>query len=280
MASTPPVDLDIPALQALLEEAGHLIPQRSSIRDDKTKSTKNDFGEVVNPEDFAVQKFLHQRLKTMHPDHAFVGEEEIGGGCATVFEEPMDPKKFVWTIDPIDGSNNFRNGKPDYAIAIGLQRGREPIFGMAYMPASGRIIMGGTHWPTTIDNKPLPKLKSYDPDNIRVAFGLGKRKPEAERQHFVSQVQAVTDEFLRPGCASVSITKVLLGEDDAYLSLKEAPTGINGWLAILLNTELEINVQLATLNQNEPCCLSIATRDFAANHLQPGSELAKCLENS
>lgn len=228
-----------------------------------------------------IQRILYEGIRALFPTHTIVGEEDIGAGCATVFPEPVDPQQWIWTIDPIDGSANWRKEAGEFAIVIGLQQGRTPVLGIAYLVDSGHTIIGGSNWPTTIDGERLAPPKPYNPTHITIAYGLGKRKPEQEREYFLSQIRNVTtvDKISRPGCASASIAKVLRGELDAYLSLKEASTNLNGWLAILANTNLEVNVDLATLNQNEPFCFSLTTQGFAAAHLQPGSTLTKCLEN-
>lgn len=290
MESNPPGALDRAAVVALLFEAGSILKQpRSNEAIDRSGAAKNEYGDIVNDLDYAVQTLLFKRLKEADRTHVFVGEEDIGGGCLSKFPEPVDPNTIYCTLDPIDGSKNWSIQNSDYAITVGWQRGREVIYGIIYMPVSGTIITAGTDsdltitrvavWTDTICHMAAGPSKSYDPDNIRVGFGLGKIKTQAEQAKFLTAISTVTTELTRYGCASKSLLEILEGRLDAYLSLKEAWTNIAPWYAILKKTGLVVNVDPATLNLNTPFCLVVATGEFMENHLQPGSDLEKCLKN-
>ena len=46
----------------------------------------------------------------------------------------MRDSKYIWVIDPIDGTTNFVNGIPNFAISIALLKDLEPIAGSIWIP--------------------------------------------------------------------------------------------------------------------------------------------------
>jgi myo-inositol-1(or 4)-monophosphatase len=86
----------------LLEKATqHRGPQMIELK------SRNDF---VTEVDKAVEKEIIYNLRKAYPTHCFHGEE---GG----YIEGED-KDSEWIIDPIDGTTNFINGIPHFAISI------------------------------------------------------------------------------------------------------------------------------------------------------------------
>ena len=87
----------------------------------------------VTVADEQVEEFLHKQLRASFPRDAIIGEE---GSRDAVGE------KFTWTIDPIDGTESFVEGRPFFSILLGLLWRGEPVFAVANFPALGEIIYG------------------------------------------------------------------------------------------------------------------------------------------
>lgn len=284
MASFAIAQIDIPQLQATVESAGEMLLQFPIGSD--TSSTKQ-FGEVVNTADLAVQTFLHTKLGQRYPDAIFVGEEDIPGSCLQEFPKPLDRDQLYIVLDPCDGSANYSNNSNDYAVTVGFQVGNQPVLGISYLPVWKKLILGGPDLPTTIDNKPIGGLRDYTSDDIRVGYGLGKRRPKDVCDAFHGAIMDLTDEHFRPSCLSVSLLRWLKGEFDLYASLKEEWYKTCPWYAILSGIPLDgagektwtISIDPDQLNLNDAFCFSVATRAAAERHLQPGTALGEFLSN-
>ena len=87
----------------------------------------------VTVADEQVEEFLRKQLLASFPQDAMIGEE---GSRDAVGE------KFTWTIDPIDGTKSFVQGRPFFSILLGLLWRGEPVFAVANFPALGEIIYG------------------------------------------------------------------------------------------------------------------------------------------
>ena len=99
-----------------------------------SKSLIRDFGEIENlqvstkgPGDFVTsadrrtEKILIEELQKAHPDYGIITEES---GIIN-----KSNSKNRWIIDPIDGTMNFLNGIPQFAISIGYERFNQFLIG-------------------------------------------------------------------------------------------------------------------------------------------------------
>ena len=97
------------------------------IKDDKSFVTKADK---------EAEAAILEVLKAKFPDHAFLAEET---------GESENKAEFLWVIDPIDGTANFVNGLPLWAISIGLVKNGlsgqgEPVAAVVYNPVMNLLV--------------------------------------------------------------------------------------------------------------------------------------------
>ena len=104
-----------------------------------SRSLIRDFGEIENlqvsskgPGDFVTsadrrtEKILIDELQKAHPDYGIITEE------AGVLNKSNTKNR--WIIDPIDGTMNFLNGIPQFAISIGYEEAGEIKCGVIFNP--------------------------------------------------------------------------------------------------------------------------------------------------
>lgn len=72
----------------------------------------NDY---VTKVDQAAEELIIEGLRKRYPNHGFLCEES---GIQPGTEDGAD---YVWVIDPLDGTTNFINGIPHFAISIALK---------------------------------------------------------------------------------------------------------------------------------------------------------------
>ena len=104
-----------------------------------SRSLIRDFGEIENlqvstkgPGDFVTsadkrtEKILIEELQRAHPEYGIITEE------TGIINKSNVEKK--WIIDPIDGTMNFLNGIPQFAISIAYEEKGEIICGVIFNP--------------------------------------------------------------------------------------------------------------------------------------------------
>ena len=105
-----------------------------------------DFGEIENlqvsekgPGDFVTsadkrtEKILIDELQKAHPEYGIVTEETGIINKSNI--------KNRWVIDPIDGTMNFLNGVPQFAISVGYEENNEIICGVIFNPIMNEMFI-------------------------------------------------------------------------------------------------------------------------------------------
>ncbi len=78
--------------------------------------------------DQAIERLVRQRIRAVHPDHGFVGEE---------YGDEEGAAGIRWYIDPIDGTHNFIRGVPLFGTLLGVEAEGEMQVGVMSAPALG-----------------------------------------------------------------------------------------------------------------------------------------------
>jgi fructose-1,6-bisphosphatase/inositol monophosphatase family enzyme len=98
---------------------------RSELKDDQTP---------VSEIDLACEELVRASILRTFPEHGIIGEE-LGPERADA--------EFVWTIDPIDGTQNLINRIPTFGTILGLLHRGRPILGWIDHPVLGDSLYGG-----------------------------------------------------------------------------------------------------------------------------------------
>src|SRR5690349_12955650 len=134
-------------LQLALELARRCGPLALGIqsggRESLATEDKPDNQGPVTRADFAVELEILTTLRKQFPNDAILAEEDVASGPEGVGPDDDWPARArVWMIDPIDGTREFADGDPSWAIHIGLCIDQVPVLGVVHEPGHGRISWG------------------------------------------------------------------------------------------------------------------------------------------
>jgi myo-inositol-1(or 4)-monophosphatase len=100
---------------------------------DRAEVFWKDDDSMVTEADVAIQSWLEAEIAAAFPSDGILGEEGL-------------PKRglragarFVWVLDPVDGTNNFGRGIPGFAISVGVLHDGMPFAGAVYDPISSQL---------------------------------------------------------------------------------------------------------------------------------------------
>ena len=109
-----------------------------------SKPLIRDFGEIENlqisskgPGDFVTsadkrtEKIIIEELQKAHPDYGIITEE------SGIINKTNTNNR--WIIDPIDGTTNFLNGIPQFAISVGYEQENEIQCGVIFDPIKNEM---------------------------------------------------------------------------------------------------------------------------------------------
>lgn len=91
-----------------------------------------DGHELVSEADVRAAEMLHAALAVPFPDTGWLSEEHVDTS------ERLSRER-VWVVDPIDGTREFLQGVPEYAISVGLVIAGKPALGVVYNPATDEM---------------------------------------------------------------------------------------------------------------------------------------------
>ena len=113
------------ALQAARAAGEVLMQHRGRVAVER----KRGFRDLVTEADRRAEQVIRQALLEAFPEHGVLGEE---GG------ERAGESGYRWLVDPLDGTTNFAQGLPHFAVSLALEDpGHELVVGVVHMPACG-----------------------------------------------------------------------------------------------------------------------------------------------
>lgn len=120
----------LPAIRAACDEAGQLALDLFRPGEKTAARTwAKAGGSPVTEADIGVDTFLHIRLSALLPEAGWLSEE-------TADDAIRLSRRYVWVVDPIDGTRAFMSGSPDWAVCVALLDDGLPIAGVVHAPAS------------------------------------------------------------------------------------------------------------------------------------------------
>lgn len=84
--------------------------------------------ELVSEADIHAAEILFDALTGRFPGDGWLSEEH------TDTDHRLDRER-VWIVDPIDGTREYLQGVPEYAVSVGLVIAGKPALGVVYNPA-------------------------------------------------------------------------------------------------------------------------------------------------
>ncbi len=137
-------------LRVAVEAAQEAGAEVARFRREGVRYGRKDGWELVSEADIRAAEMLHAALTGPFPDIGWLSEEH------TDTDERLGRER-VWVVDPIDGTREYLQGIPEYAISIGLVIGGEPALGVVYNPASEEMRSAICVGATVRAPEPLPR---------------------------------------------------------------------------------------------------------------------------
>jgi fructose-1,6-bisphosphatase/inositol monophosphatase family enzyme len=138
---------DIDRITRLIEEAAAaeimLRFRRLAAGDVRQKGP----GDLVTVADEAVEARLAALLTALVPGSMVVGEEAAAAD-PNLLNRLLDDRP-VWIIDPVDGTSNFAEGRPAFAVMVALARGTQILAAWIHdpvKPCTGVAAAGEGAW--------------------------------------------------------------------------------------------------------------------------------------
>ncbi len=131
--------------KALAWDVGRMI--RSELNAPKRTTEKSGFYDIVTDVDLKVEREVKRRISALFKEDDVLGEE--------TGKDVKTGGKYLWIVDPIDGTTNFSKGIPHSCVSIGLLEDQLVVAGVVYDPFLDELFEAAKGEGAFLNGKPI-----------------------------------------------------------------------------------------------------------------------------
>ena len=176
---------------------------------EKLQVSEKGPGDFVTASDKRVEKIIIGELEKS--EYSILSEE------AGLIEGKNKEKR--WVIDPIDGTFNFLNGLPHFAISIAYEHKSEIVSGIIFDPIKNEMFFAEKGNGAYLNNSRMRVSNKSDFKNTCLVTG-GPKFTSKKREFIFKEYQKVSTEvrahIRKSGSAALDLAYVAAGRFDGY----------------------------------------------------------------
>jgi myo-inositol-1(or 4)-monophosphatase len=188
-----------------------------------SRSLIRDFGEIENlqvsskgPGDFVssadkrTERILIEELQKAHPEYGIITEETGIINKSNV--------KNRWIIDPIDGTMNFLNGIPQFAISVGYEEENEIKCGVIFNPIMNEMFCAEKGNGAYLNNSRIRVSNKKNIKDSMLVTGGPKQASKIKNKIFSEYINVSNNvsNVRKFGSAALDMAYVACGRFDGY----------------------------------------------------------------
>ncbi|MBE9109557.1 inositol monophosphatase family protein [Nodosilinea sp. LEGE 07298] len=213
---------DLSALHQLLVACGDYASQQSQ---ESFQVFEKGIDDYVTTVDRLLDQKILAGMQTLFPKDGIITEENRA--TAEQFQHSNTQggpggDRPLWFVDPIDGTDDFIQGRDNYSVMVGRVVGGMPQAGWIYAPVGRQLVWGGPNWGLFEQtgcghSVPLiPKEPPFEPDRgwaMVIGDKDARRFGPAIAQRFPNV------KFLSLGSFGLKVLAVITGQAGIYIYL-------------------------------------------------------------
>jgi len=188
-----------------------------------SRSLIRDFGEIENlqvsskaPGDFVTsadkrtEKIIIEELLKAHPNYGIISEE---AGYIN-----KSNKNNRWIIDPIDGTMNFLNGIPQFAISVAYEEENEVKCGIIFNPVTNEMFSAEKGSGAYLNNSRMRVSNKRKLSEALIVTGGPNQASKIKKKIFSEYINISTQvsNVRKFGSAALDMAYVACGRFDGY----------------------------------------------------------------
>lgn len=175
-------------------------------------------GDIVTEIDLRSEKLIVEKITRNFPDHSILSEERgfIDKGS-----------KYIWMIDPIDGTINYYHASTPFRVGVCLLKDRKPVISAILNPAKDELYFAEKGQGAKLNGKGIkvssnPVMKSC----IVLTHLSSKKEPRAKAIRALENVFSKTMHMRMFGSGLAAMTYVASGRFEIFFNVKTSPWDI------------------------------------------------------
>ena len=170
--------------------------------------------EVTSSNDYEADRIVIDVITERCPDHNLLTEE-------TGLIDRGSP--YCWVVDPLDGSSNFLNPNPFFAVSVCLTYENRPITGVVFAPFLEEVAVARRGQGCTVNGRKVSVSATKD---LARTYIVGCPGGDPNNQRFAKMEYALHQnikDFRKIGSAAIEAYMVAAGRVDAFTTLNISP---------------------------------------------------------
>jgi len=180
------------------------------------KSGPHDY---ATAQDLGAEKLILDAIRERFPDDAILSEESYA---------QQSGGERLWVVDPLDGTRNYANGLPHFAVSIAFCYRAQAVVGVVYVPCEGdELFCAERDGGAFLNERPLQMAspsKSLSASLVATGFAYYQGAALGPHVATLETVMNVATDVLRLGSAATDISYVAAGRLGAYYE-----SGLKPW---------------------------------------------------
>ena len=167
-------------------------------------------GDFVSSADKRTEKILIEELQKAHPDYGIITEETGLINKSNI--------KNRWIIDPIDGTMNFLNSIPQFAISVGYEEDGEIKCGVIFNPITNEMFYAEKGNGAFLNNTRIRVSNNKKLNDALIVTGGPKQSSKIKKKIFSEyiNVSMQVSNVRKLGSAALDMAYVASGRFDGY----------------------------------------------------------------
>ncbi len=172
--------------------------------------------DIVTDADRASEDLIVEAINREFPEHDILTEERS-----------FEPKgsRWLWLVDPLDGTVNFAHGYPMFSVSIGLMHDGALVAGMVYDPLKKERFYAIRSGGAFLNDNPISVSEAARLQESIVSTGFPYDKAYSQDNNIAefSKVLLRVQGMRRAGSAALDLAYVSCGRLDGFWELKLKP---------------------------------------------------------
>ena len=167
-------------------------------------------GDFVSSADKRTEKIIIEELQKAHPEYGIITEETGIINKTNI--------KNRWIIDPIDGTMNFLNGIPQFAISVGYEEDNEIKSGVIFNPITNEMFCAEKGNGAYLNNSRIRVSNKKKLSDAMLVTGGPKSSSKIKDKIFSEYINVSNNvsNVRKFGSASLDMAYVACGRFDGY----------------------------------------------------------------
>ena len=181
---------------------------------------------LVTDADRDSEKLIKEIILARYPQHSFKAEEGT---------ESAKRSRYLWLVDPLDGTTNYAHGFPVYCVSIALLKDDELIVACIHNPNLDECFAAEKGKGAFLNGLPIMPSSTEKLDDALLATGFPydiRESSENNLKEFAA-FAVVARAIRRAGSAALDLAYTACGRFDGYWEFKLSPWDVAAGILIV-----------------------------------------------